>query len=66
MAKVIALGAVNRLDDDETTQPSATRAQPEAYVEDLDASDVDVSLGKVVSRDGIEPSTRRLRAAHTT
>ena len=56
-------GAVNRLDDDEARQPSATPAQPEAHVEDVDASEVDISWEKVVSRDGIEPSTRRLRVA---
>jgi integrase len=50
--------AVDRLDDD-TTQPSATPAQPEAEIPD-DQIDVSPLLG-MVSRDGIEPSTRRLR-----
>jgi hypothetical protein len=34
-------GAVDRLDDI-PTQPAATRAQPEVFVEDLDVSEVDV------------------------
>jgi hypothetical protein len=39
-------GAVNRLDDDDATQPSATQAQPQAYAEDRDVSEVDVLLGE--------------------
>ena len=32
-------GAVNRLDDADATQPNATQAQPDAYVDDLDVSE---------------------------
>jgi len=49
--------AVDRLDDD--AQPNATPAQPDATDDDA-VNDVSPLLG-MVSRDGIEPSTRRLR-----
>jgi hypothetical protein len=39
-------GAVDRLDDEVGTQPSATQAQPELDVEDLDAGDECDLLGK--------------------
>jgi hypothetical protein len=52
------LRAVDRLDD-ERTQPSATQAQPETPEAEWK---IGVSpLDGVVSREGIEPSTRRLR-----
>ena len=49
--------AVDRLDD--VTQPSATPAQPEAIA--AGASQTLSALETVVSRVGIEPTTRRLR-----
>ena len=39
-------GAVNRLDDEDAAQPSATQAQPEPDVEDLDVGDETDLLGK--------------------
>jgi hypothetical protein len=39
-------GAVNRLDDNDATQPAATQAQPQAYVEDPDVAEVDDLLGE--------------------
>ena len=54
--------AVDRLDDDDrlgATRPTATQAQPDADDAD-DGTDLSPLCG-VVSRDGIEPSTRRLR-----
>ncbi|MEN3336618.1 MAG: hypothetical protein V7647_294 [Acidobacteriota bacterium] len=39
-------GAVDRLDDDDAMQPNATQAQPEAFVEDIDVSEIDVLLGE--------------------
>ncbi len=53
-------GAVDRLDD-APMHPNATPAQPEPYVTDGDDEEVADSFGRVVSRLGIEPRTRRLR-----
>ncbi len=52
-------GAVDRLDDDAPMHPDASQAHPEQSDADL-ARELS-ALDCVVSRDGIEPSTRRLR-----
>ena len=39
-------GAVNRLDDEDAAQPSATQAQPDLDVEDLDVGDKRDLFGK--------------------
>ena len=51
-------GAVDRLDDARRNHPQPRRNR---RCDDLDVRTVISSLEKVVSRDGIEPSTRRLR-----
>jgi integrase len=52
--------AVDRLDDD-ATQPDATKAQPEPFDDPATLKEMQELFGKVVSRVGIEPTTRRLR-----
>ena len=52
--------AVDRLDD-APTQPSATQAQPEPFDDAVALAEIEKCWGIVVSRVGIEPTTRRLR-----
>lgn len=60
-------GAINHLDDDDATQPDATQAQPRRNLRHssriLRSQKWMFCSEKVVSRDGIERSTRRLRVA---
>ena len=53
-------GAVDRLDDG-WTQPDATQAHPQPDESPETLVDMQELLGNLVSQEGIEPSTRRLR-----
>jgi hypothetical protein len=52
--------AVDRLDD-AWTQPNATQAQPQPDESPETLAEMPELLGNLVSQEGIEPSTRRLR-----
>ena len=53
-------GAVDRLDD-AWPQPDATQAQPQPDESSQTLAEMQELLGNLVSQEGIEPSTRRLR-----
>jgi hypothetical protein len=52
--------AVDRLDDEAPAQPDATQAQPESLDDAATIAENADYSEKVVSRVGIEPTTRRL------